>query len=354
METRSRRPSIYWPLLLLSAGIFLLLNTMGYFPGSTVELMLKLWPLLFIVGGIDSIYRGENFVGPSVFIGAGAIFLLANLGYIDNSAWRMLLQFWPVLLIAFGLDLLIGHRSALGAILGVLIGFAIIGGIVWFAGRTSQGGFAVSTEQVTQPLKGDVSAEISLEPKAGVLSLRGSAKSGSLVDGQARLANSETLVQEFSSENGHARYAAKSEGLFYYLPFTGQTGATGWDLKLSGSPTIDLNTQMITGEQKIDLTGLNVDAIDTETVIGQTILTLPAGKRVEGKASVIIGALVLRVPRGAAVEILTDTGLAGISVGPEFERDGKWIRSREGNGSAGTYKLTAEVPLGSLRVETLP
>ena len=52
METKARR-SIFWALLLISIGVVFLLNTLGYIPGNGWELFLKLWPLIFIIGGLD-------------------------------------------------------------------------------------------------------------------------------------------------------------------------------------------------------------------------------------------------------------------------------------------------------------
>ena len=59
---------------------------------------------------------------PLVLIGAGILLLLSNLGYLRWESWNMLWRFWPLLLIALGIDVLIGRRSVIGAIIsGVLI-----------------------------------------------------------------------------------------------------------------------------------------------------------------------------------------------------------------------------------------
>ncbi|HSV84961.1 MAG TPA: DUF5668 domain-containing protein, partial [Levilinea sp.] len=79
----SRRPySIFWPLLLIAAGVLLLLNALGQVQGDFWGFFVRLWPLLFIAGGLDSLYRRESFVSPILFTGLGTVILLSNLGTI--------------------------------------------------------------------------------------------------------------------------------------------------------------------------------------------------------------------------------------------------------------------------------
>jgi lia operon protein LiaF len=75
-----------------------------------------------------------SLAGPAVLIGLGIVFLLNNLGYLGWGIWDTLLRLWPVLLIAVGLDLLIGRRSALGSALLALLVVAALGAAIWWTG----------------------------------------------------------------------------------------------------------------------------------------------------------------------------------------------------------------------------
>jgi hypothetical protein len=112
MEKERRHFSIFWPILLITVGIVLFLNNIGTISGDTWEVIWKLWPLLFIVGGIDGLVNRSGFAGPMVGIGLGTIFLLGNFGYLPVPALDVLIKFWPVLLIAWGIDLIIDHRGS--------------------------------------------------------------------------------------------------------------------------------------------------------------------------------------------------------------------------------------------------
>src|SRR5690242_11383019 len=65
--------------------------------------------------------RRTPLVGPLLLIGAGLVFLLINMGVLDEGVWVQLLQLWPLLLIAIGLDLLIGRRNPGLSLLIVLV-----------------------------------------------------------------------------------------------------------------------------------------------------------------------------------------------------------------------------------------
>ena len=99
---KNHRHSIFWALILIVAGTVLLLNTMGILPGNIIDLLLKLWPVLFIIGGLDNIVQGRGWVWAVISLGLGTVFLLANFGYLPWDSWNLLLRMWPLILVALG------------------------------------------------------------------------------------------------------------------------------------------------------------------------------------------------------------------------------------------------------------
>ena len=66
-----------------------------------------------------------------MLIGLSLTFLLRNLGLVDMDIWLALLRLWPILLIAVGLDILIGRRSLSGSLLVAAITVALIAVGLW-------------------------------------------------------------------------------------------------------------------------------------------------------------------------------------------------------------------------------
>src|SRR3972149_730312 len=119
-------------------------------------------------------YR-PNLFWPIVLIGAGVIFLLNNTGVITGNPWPVILNLWPVLLIVAGLDILLGRQSSAGPAIGAILGLLLVGGVlgVLTAGPNLPGlnltfaGGELKTQHVESPL-GDVrSARVSIDFTSG-------------------------------------------------------------------------------------------------------------------------------------------------------------------------------------------
>jgi len=105
------RSSLFIPLALIALGIVLFLKNTGVLASDLGRNILDLWPVLVIIIGLDGVFRQEGLVGPIFLVGLGVVFLLSYLGYLGFDAWPFILRLWPVLLIAFGLDILTRRRS---------------------------------------------------------------------------------------------------------------------------------------------------------------------------------------------------------------------------------------------------
>ena len=123
-----RRSSLFGPLLLIALGIVFLLSNLRVLQGDIWETILRLWPVILIVVGLDSIYKREGLVGAIFIIGLGVVFLLANFGLLAVDVWTLLLSLWPVLLVAIGIDLVIGRRSLWASLAGLVVLLAILAG----------------------------------------------------------------------------------------------------------------------------------------------------------------------------------------------------------------------------------
>ena len=80
--------------------------------------------------------RSRSFFWPILLISVGILLLLSNLGIVTWSTWNLIWRFWPLVLIAAGIDVLVGRRTTLGAIISAFLILALIGGVagaVYFA-----------------------------------------------------------------------------------------------------------------------------------------------------------------------------------------------------------------------------
>src|SRR4030067_1428909 len=86
---------------------------------------------------MESHHDRGGLVAPIILIGVGLVFLVTNLGMLSTSIWGVLLRIWPVILIAMGIDLLIGRRSLIGRMLALVLILAVLACGLWVGGGRS-------------------------------------------------------------------------------------------------------------------------------------------------------------------------------------------------------------------------
>jgi len=350
MDDSNRSYSIFWPLLLIAAGVLLLLNALGFIRGDFWGLFIRLWPLLFIAGGLDSLYRRESFVGPILFIGLGTVILLSNLGVIAPTSWTVFLRLWPVLLIAFGLDILIGHRTAWSAVLGVFMGLLLVVSVIWYASTLPEVRAGMQSQSIAQELDGAERADVRLNQIFGELVVRGGAQQGNLIDGEVQLGRNQTFRQDYEVVGGRGVYTLDSTTVDAYVPFLNPATSLVWHINLTGSVPLRLETNLVIGMQNTDVRGLDLDRLNSSVVIGQNTLTIGSDTLFEGRASAVIGQVVVFVPRDVPLRVRLDTAIAGTSLPAGFTRDDDWVYNQAAGKDGDAVELELNVPIGSVRI----
>jgi len=263
--------------------------------------------------------RREGVIGPLIIIGLGIVFLLNNLGILDWSIWEVLLRLWPILLVAAGLDLILGRRSIWGSLLALALTFAVLGAVLWLSGTGLVSARAPRSEEIVQPL-GDVEqGELLIDPGIGRLHIAATSDSSNLVEGTLDLARQEELAQDFNVQGERATFTLRTE-LTAVGPFaTGWAGQRLWDLQVSPRIPLRLEADLGLGEMALDLSELTLESLDVDLGIGQTTVTLPTEGRFAARIEGAIGQTIVVIPEGLAVRMRLDTGITGRQV-PEGYR----------------------------------
>jgi len=263
--------------------------------------------------------RRGGLVGPMILIGLGIVLLLNNLGILDWSIWEVIFRLWPVLLIAAGLDILVGRRSAWGSLLTLVLMLAVLIGALWLFGAGIVTGQASVTEEIRRALDGATQAEVVIAPGAGILHVGPLPESGNLVEGVIHLGSGERVRRDFAVEDGTATFTLQSEGMV--VPFVGGWGdERGWDLELSPDVPLGLEISLGAGQSNVDLTGLTVSDLDVSMGLGQTTVTLPDEGRFEARIDSAIGETIVVIPAGLAARIRVNTALGSSHLPDTYRR----------------------------------
>jgi len=269
-----------------------------------------------------------GFAWPLILIALGVIFLLSNMGMLNWNVWDVIWRLWPVLLIAIGLDILFGRRSALGSLIALVLVIAVIAGAVWLAVTATRlvtgqvfTGRALTTERVVQELAGATSADVRIAFGTGSLRIGALKDSGNLIEGAIATGPGERIIHDFQLNGGVARFELRNEGMSFG-PFGWRHGERTWSLDLSSSVPMALNVSTGVGQSTLDLSGLKVTDLRVSSGVGQTEVWLPAHGRVTARVSGGVGQLIVTVPDGMAARIHGSAGLGGLSVAQRFARQG--------------------------------
>lgn len=275
--------------------------------------------------------RRGSLVWPILLIGLGVLFLLQNLGLLPWSTWRDLLPLWPLVLVLFGVELLLGaspgrplRRMVILAVVAAL-GVAAVLGL-----RATVGPTPVETRAFDPPLDGATQADVRVDFAVGqleVLPLREPA--GKLATatftGPANRIPTERLRRR--GDTAELRYTMperaqqrrNNEQFRWELggPM-GLFGSIGEQASLrvalpAGVPMV-LGTQLGVSDARLDLGPLTVSELEVDTGASSAWIRLPetgvTSARVRGGASRVE----IEVPAGVGAQIRYFGGVSALHV----------------------------------------
>ena len=287
-------------------------------------------------------------LGPVLLILIGGILLLNVLGVLDWSIWWSLLRLWPVLLIAAGLELLLG-RWKWGSLLATILVVAVVVTALWLTstGVTTSG---LVTEQIRQPLGNATSADVSINPGIGTLRIEAASESANLVEGTVLLGKGEELQEDFSQQGDTATYMLGTKATSWNAFPAGFDNARLWELGLSPGASLAVDTEMGVGDTDLDLTGLIIEELDAGMGMGRVKVVLPATGQFEARLSQGIGIVELVIPEGMAVRIEADTALAARELPDDLVKQEEFYTSPGYATAANRVEIDAGIAIGLLIV----
>jgi len=298
---------------------------------------------------------------PLMLIGAGVLLLLSNLGYLPWQSWAVLWRLWPLLLIALGIDVLIGRRSTVGAIISGLLILLLIGGavgVVLFAKNIP------ALDNLTQPVEwhsehieyplADVeraSVTIDWTSVPGYLSaLR---DSPNLIEGDVTYRGELIFDANVHGDQAYVELDSRfsSSGLWFGPSDFGSREEKDWEVRLSPQVVLDLNLDAGSGSCDFDLTGLQVSDLFLDVGSGSIDLALPPGHTFETRIDGGSGSLTIVLPESVGARVVLDSGSGSFRPDERFrlvegerDDDGTW---ETGNFHTAEHTIVLSIDQGS-------
>ncbi len=310
----------FMPILVILAGAFFQLQAMGLLGTTSGALLEIAWPAIFIAAGLDLFFGAKRILGSAVLIFSGLAVLIFNITGGSSETWNVFINFWPLLLILFGIDMLLCGRSLAGSLLVMIfiaiLVYAILGakGVVPIPDvplPTSSGmakSFPITTPDPGSTPSSSQSRQIDylLPPQANV-NLRFGVNSGKLqlksenlenrgLTGSIALASNETLSEEMSQDEFAVSYNLSSNAASEIA-----NSEAFWNLKVSQGKQVALSLKMKNGYQIIDFRGMNFTSAEILNNSGNIDVMLPYTSQIPINLQSANGTIRIFIPQGAAV-----------------------------------------------------
>lgn len=294
-------------------------------------------------------HRHGGVAGPLILIAIGAAFLLSNMGILSWTAWG-LLRLWPLILVAIGIDLLIGRRSVWGAVVAGIVIAALLGGGLWLASTGYQAPLGAATKSIQEPLQDATSARIVLRPAVGSLDLTAlGGSAGDLVTGELRGQQVGDVRSQSSLSGGTMTFEMATTGTAVFVPTVGIDPV--WDLRLSPRLPLSLSVEQGVGEMSLDLRSLQVTDLKVNLGVGQITVLLPASGKYTARIDGAIGDTTVVLPSGLEARITMNAALAGRSVPPGLSQQGNQYVSEGFSTASDRVDLIIGQAIGKVSVE---
>ncbi len=257
-------------------------------------------------------YRRPSLFWPILLIGAGVIFLMSNLGLLPADPWPLLWNLWPLILIVIGLDILLGRRSVLGGVFSAILALLLVGAVVamlfvaqnypeWYG----WGGANLGQAYVRHPLGGVEQAEVEIRFPNGAGHLFALEDSSNLIE--ADLRSYGTLNRSVGVSNETARIQLNSHWNGWWGG-NWWSGDANWIIGLNPAVEYDLDLGTSSGDTELDLRQLGLRSLRLDNGSGHTRLTLPEKGQYRFKLYVGSGDIDIDVPEGVDVRVEYEAG----------------------------------------------
>jgi N-terminal domain of toast_rack, DUF2154/Domain of unknown function (DUF5668) len=300
--------------------------------------------------------RQRSLVPALILICLGVFFLAVNLRP-DLKLDELLLRYWPLLLIAVGVLILLerfgsqsgSHTS--GWIIAVIVLCLLVGFSATVHRRISQhvygGYFAAQHESRTVDAQGAKSVDAHLDLGAGELRLSGGARQ--LLDAHFDYTAAEGVPEVQYNTSGGTGHLSISQHRGGGVHFGNDENV--WDLKFADDVPMDLELNMGAGQADITLAQIEVHRLEAHMGAGEMNLDLSGDWKhdLEGTIHGGVGEATIRLPKDTGVMVHASGGIGSIDAQGLHENGSEYTNDAYGK-SAVTIHLNIEGGIGQINL----
>lgn len=283
---------------------------------------------------------------PLLLILVGAALLAQQVGWVQWR-WEDMLRLWPIVLILAGLDILIS-RSSVGGVILLILGLTALLAIVLLFGAIGPVGRRAEVHELSFPLAGVESAAIRIDAGLGRVRVEPLIDDTDLLQAQIALdTRRDELVFEHTLADGVAQIRLGSVRTSW-SPLIGPREHS-WQIALS--PEIPLRLEFNGGVNAVDLQleGLALDELEVAMGVGSARIALPS-RPCEVHIQGGVGSIVVEMPEEMPARVLATGALGSIHIDPRFRQEGAYYVTENYRPDEEAIELTIRGGIGAITV----
>ena len=278
----------------------------------------------------------------------GIVFLLQTTGILPWGLWGTLWRFWPSLLIAIGLGILLQRYNRwLVSLLILILFFACLGIAILRYGPIPP---EQSTWSHSEPLGGVETARVEVDFNAGYLVI------GSLPFDSPKFVEAVSQGENGAKAIKADFYRQDSSGVFRLS--TERTDRklweeTRWEVRCTRKIPLTVDIKSAVGNLDLDLSELKVTELHMDVDAGHSAIKMPSAA---GTTLAYIKADVanveMTIPDGVAARLKAEVDLATFEVDEQrFPRQGDYYVSRDFESSSNRVELEIDCDIGRVQLK---
>lgn len=258
-----------------------------------------------------------------ILISIGLVFLFNNLGYVDWEVWETIISWWPVYLIALGIEIVFRNSKLklIALISPITFAFFILGPAWWQWEGKEEDRLVQKTEWSQTISSGTNLLQADLDFRLGQLVV-------SLAPEKGVKCNLEYQGQEpyldFSEAKGSAKLRIEDHSQKAFGISSGSFGVKhsgfrewedkNWEVQFDSFTPLELKLSSQVSKNNLDLSNLKLRKLDLSLQVAKAVVKLgEKSDTVIVKLDEEVSKLDLWVPREAVVELDRQTDLAALS-----------------------------------------
>lgn len=277
----------------------------------------------------------------SALLIAGGVLLFLGLG---RGGTFSILSYWPLILIAISLGIMLGKPLRWPVIIGGIILAAILS---LFSGL---GGSKATTHDIKQGLERAKEAEIVISTGVSKLTIDSIGRGNSLIEGTIDTVKGETLETSFEKNGNKAKYELKSQKKGSVNLISNQD--KDWELSLTRSVPLSLDIDTGIGETTLSLSDLELETLKVDAGIGELTVRLPKEGNYDIDLDTGVGEVTVYIPNAVGSRIQVDKGIGSLSLPDNmtFTRNGDELTSTNYSNSKHTANIEIDAGIGSISI----